>query len=179
MSAWFVVLSLAAALDPIRSTMACRAPAPGRRRVVAAGTAVTALVLIAVAAFGDAILSGLDITEESWRIAAGIVVGLAGVRTMMWPPPSPLPLDGYRRAIVPFAFPLLIKPEVAVLAVLYGATESMALTAAAILAAAALVGAAAAVPIGGGPVSVASSRLLGAALIVAAVALIVAGIRDV
>jgi small neutral amino acid transporter SnatA (MarC family) len=184
MSGWLVVLSMLAALDPAR-TAAALGTTPRKRRlgVVGVGAVVAAGVLILVAALGDAILDGLDITDETWRMAAGIVVGLAGVKALLGGPtrPVPAPLSRPLHAIVPVAFPLLLRPESVVLAVLYGATESTALAFGAIAVGVAAAGTAAAVtsPSPGATTATALSRMLGALLVVAAVALVVAGIRDV
>jgi len=183
-SAWLVVLSLLAALDPAR-TAAALGSTPHERRlgIVGAGAAIAAGVLILVAALGDSILEGLDITDETWRMAAGIVVGLAGVKALLGGPTTPLPAPLTRplHAIVPVAFPLLLRPESVVLAVLYGATESTTLAFGAIALGVVAAGAAAVAttPAPGATTVAALTRMMGALLVVAAVALVVAGIRDV
>jgi hypothetical protein len=89
-----------------------------------------------------------------------------------------MPLPG-ETPLVPVAFPLLFTPQLAVLAILYGATESVGI---------AWGGLAVAVGIGAAvgflryrrPALWAGvARLAGAVLVVVAVALTVAGIRDV
>jgi hypothetical protein len=120
------------------------------------------LILVLVA---DDILGGLDITDETWRLAAGVVCVLVGSRTVVAPALSELPRSE--------------RPQLAVLAVLFGATESFVL-AWALLA----VGVAAGTAVGAlryrrPDLWTALARSLAAVLVIIGVALVVAGIRDV
>lgn len=179
MSAWFVLLSIFAAVNPARVSARLSATAIGpRRRYMGIAVAITAVVVVALGLAGRWVLDVLDLTDETWRIASGAVAVLAGGRYLALSPGSTLPeLTLPVHAVVPVTFPLLLVPELAVLVVLYGATDSFAL-----LALGSAVALGAAVGWGGtadGPVNRGLVRLLAALLVVVGIGLLVAGIRDV
>ncbi|MGH9027573.1 MAG: MarC family protein [Acidimicrobiia bacterium] len=129
----FVLLLLAfvTVVNPARIHGALPAPGTRRGRVAVAGLggAIALVVLVALAAVGDGLLDALDIDEASARIAAGLVLLVAGVRDLVARPPAAEPaLPGWRAALVPVAVPLLLGPEVAVLALVAGANEGVAST---------------------------------------------------
>jgi small neutral amino acid transporter SnatA (MarC family) len=138
-------------------------PRPGS--VAAALAAGVALVVVAVV-FADDVLDALSISPESFRIAAGIVLAVTAVRTLLWPAAS----------AGPFAA-VLITPELACLALSFGADEPLARTlgAAAASLAVAAIAAAARLPI---PAAL-TAQLLAALQVVVAVALAISGMRDV
>lgn len=175
MSTWFVLVSVLAAVNPPR--VAARLPSPDgeRRRTIVVGTASAAGILVVLALAADAVLRGLELSVETWSIAAGAVAVLAAARHLVFAPAAPVPSLG-GLGLIPVAFPLLLVPEAVVLAVLYGATESMGLVVAA------LVLALAPVPVWAGRDGLVTRglvRLLAAVLVVAGIGLMVAGIRDV
>jgi len=176
-SGWFVLLAYLSAVNPPR--LRPRLPgSPARARPVvmlAAAAVVLAAGLVLVLAAGS-ILDALDITPETWQIAAGIVVGLVGARVVVAPRLSEPPPGSW---LVPVAFPLLFTPQLAVLAVLFGATQPVPL-AWGWLAAAVVAG------VAGGVLRCrrpglwwALARWFGAVLVVVSIGLVVAGIRDV
>jgi len=124
-----------------------------------------ALVVVATL-FADDLLDALSISPESFRIAAGLVLAITGARTLLWP----------NAVAGPFAA-VLVTPELACVALSFGADESTgrALAAAGltlpILAIAATRRAWTAPALG--------AQLLAALQIVVAVALAVSGMRDV
>ena len=66
---------------------------------------------------GDPLLDALDVSEPSFRIAAGIVAALAGAVDLFRRPPAPEPaLPGWRAALVPVAIPVVARPALLVLA---------------------------------------------------------------
>ena len=179
MSGWLVLLSLLTAANPARVAMALQGTqGGGRMRLLVVGSGITGLVLLVVGAAGDWILDFLDITDETWRIAAGSLAVMASARHLVFAPATPVPhISQPRHALAPIAFPVLLVPELVVLVVLYGATESFGLLALGIL-----VGLGLAVAWGrrtAGSVDVGAVGLWAAVLLVAGFALIVAGIRDV
>jgi hypothetical protein len=138
---------------------------PRPESVALALAAGIALVVVAVV-FADDVLDALSISPESFRIAAGIVLAVTAVRTLLWPAAS----------AAPFAA-VLITPELACLALSFGADEPLGRTlgAAAASLAVAAIAAAARLPI---PAPL-TAQLLAALQVVVAVALAISGMRDV
>ena len=138
---------------------------PRLRTVVLALAGGVVLVVVATV-FADDLLEALSISPESFRIAAGLVLAVTGIRTLLWP----------NAVAGPFAA-VLITPELACVALSFGADQSTgrALGAAAltlpILAIAATTRARLPPAVG--------AQLLAALQIVVAVALAVSGMRDV
>jgi small neutral amino acid transporter SnatA (MarC family) len=145
-----------------RVALAAQALRPGRRERVAAPLVGAALVLAGVLC-ADPLLDALAISPESMRIAAGIVIGVAALRTMVRPDPG----------VGPFAA-VLFTPELAIAALSFGADEPAGRVLLAAVPALVLVPLAYRLPQGA-----LAARFLAALAIVVAVALIVAGIRDV
>lgn len=123
--------------------------------------ALGALGLAAAAiAFAEELLEALAISPESFRIAAGLVLAVAGLRTLVRPVPGRAP-----------ALAAAFTPELAVLAVSAGADDATGRAVAAAAVGVVLVLA---------PVrAVPAARFLAALQVVVAVALVVGGIRDV
>jgi small neutral amino acid transporter SnatA (MarC family) len=170
MSVWLLLLAFAGAVNPCRIR-----PALPRRPAAALGALVALAAAAALVALGDAILDALDVSPESFGLAAGLVLAVEGARALVWPAAPPEPeLPGLAAALVPAAFPLFLQPGVVVLALAAGAegAELRALAAFAVALALAL-----ALPRGG--LLPAGARLLGALEIVAGAALALAAIGDV
>jgi len=178
-STWFVLMSVFAAVNPARVAASLAATQRQERAwPLAVGSVVAASIVVLLGSAANAILEFLDITDETWRIAAGVIAVLAGARHLALRAASPLPpLIAPAHALAPVAFPLLLGPEVVVLALLYGATEPLGrLITASFLAFAAVIAWGRA---DDGPVNRGIVRLVAALLIAAGIALVVAGIRDV
>ena len=165
MSFGFLVAGFLATTNAGRLALAAQASRPGPRGLAAALLAGAALVVGAVLV-ADPLLDALSISPESFRIAAGLVLAAAGVRTIVWPDPAP----------GPFA-PVLVTPELAALAVSFGADEPAGKVLAA--AALALVPALPAYRARGRASSALVAQFLAALQLVVAVALGISGIRDV
>jgi len=176
---WFILVAYLAAVNParIRPYMSGEDERADSRHLLAGAVMVMAAgVVLAVA--GGSILDWLDITDETWHLGAGVVCGFVGARMLVAPQFAEMPPPG-DTLLVPVAFPLLFTPQLAVLAILFGATELFAIASGG-LAVAVGIGAAAGLMRHRRPALWAAvARLTGAVLIMAAVALIVAGIRDV
>jgi len=153
-----------------------------RPQAIAIGLGLLIAATLAITAAADTVLDWLDISPESWRIAAGVVVIGAGLWVMAFPQRRAEPeLPGSMAGVVPTFFPVLLTPELFVLVKSTGADESVGLTMWAL-----------AVPVAGlvllsslrrsppsETVLVGLSRLLGALAVVVGMALIISGIRDV
>jgi small neutral amino acid transporter SnatA (MarC family) len=151
--------------------------------VAAAGGVVGGLVVCAAAAAGEPLLEALDVSEPSFRLAAGIVAVLAGALDLFRRPPPPEPaLAGWRAALVPVAIPVVARPALLVLALGAGAERSILVSAGAMAVGVALLTALAAwspVEGPGGRVLRWAGRLLAAGLVACGVILAIDGIMDV
>jgi small neutral amino acid transporter SnatA (MarC family) len=174
------------ALNPARAAFGI--PRAGRPRatgvrLAAAGGAIGALLACAAAAVADPLLDALDVSDPSFRVAAGIVAGVAGIADMLLRPPSPEPaLPGWRAALVPVAVPLVARPALLMVALGAGADRGVPVVAGAVATSVALLTALAAASLTDGPngrVLRWAGRLAAAGLVACAVALTVDGIFDV
>ncbi len=181
---WAAALLLA--LNPARAAFAV--PRAGRSRrellgVAALGGALGGLVVCAVAAAGDPLLDALDVSEPSFRLAAGLVAAVAGVADLFRRPPSPEPaLPGWKAALVPVAVPAVARPALLVMAVGAGADQSLLVPAGAMAVGVALLtGLAARSPAAGtwGRTLGWARRLLAAGLLACGVLLALDGLLDV
>lgn len=179
MTVWFVLLAYVASVNPPRLRPGLGVDAdrarPARLASGALAVAVFGLVLILGATTA---LDALDITDETWRLAAGVVCGLVGARVLVAPQLGRIPEAG-TTPLIPIAFPLLLTPQLASLVVLFGATESVAIAWGGLV-----VGVVAGAAVGRARYRrpglwLAAARFLGAALVAVGIALVVAGIRDV
>jgi small neutral amino acid transporter SnatA (MarC family) len=174
------------ALNPARAAFAV--PRAGRSpravaELAAVGGLAGALAVCAAALLGDPLLEALDVSESSFRIAAGVVAALAGVFDLFRRPPAPEPaLDGLRAALVPVAVPAVARPALLVLALGAGADSGVLVSVGAMaIGVAALTALAAGVPPGGpsGRVLRWAARLLAVGLVALGVLLALDGILAV
>src|ERR687895_260894 len=137
-SGWLWAAALVLALNPARAAFGVPRAGRSPRTVVgvaALGGVIGALAVCAVAAVGGPLLEALDVSEPSFRIAAGIVAGLAGAADLFRrPPPSEPSLPGWRAALVPVAIPVGARPALLVLALGAGADRGVLVTAGAMAA---------------------------------------------
>jgi hypothetical protein len=85
----------------------------------ARGAAAGGLIVFAAAIAGGPLLEALDVSDPSFRIAAGLVAGLAGVVDLFRRPPSPEPP----------LFLVVARPALLVLALGAGADQDVLVTA--------------------------------------------------
>jgi small neutral amino acid transporter SnatA (MarC family) len=171
----FLLFAFVSAVNPCRLRLGFGGPWPP----LALGCALALVAGAALAAVGSTVLDVLDISPESFRLAAALVLSVEGARTLVWPQPALEPaLDGLGAAVVPVAFPLLLQPGVVALALAAGGAE-VAGQAIAALAVALAVAAAAGALLRANGLVVAGSRFLGALELAAGVELAVDAIRDV
>jgi small neutral amino acid transporter SnatA (MarC family) len=175
----FLLLAFVAAVNPCR----LRLVLPDRRAAVALGCAVAVGAVAAIAALGGGLLDALDISPETFRLGAAVVLALEGARALVFARPAAEPeLQGLKAALVPVAFPLLLSPGVVALAVAAGGDGVEGEAVASLAIACGLVLAATLVPRdrrAADALLLAGGRLLGALEIVAGVALAVDAVRDV
>jgi small neutral amino acid transporter SnatA (MarC family) len=151
--------------------------------LAAAGGALGGLAVCVAALAGEPLLDALDVSEPSFRVAAGVLAGLAGAADLLRRPPRPEPaLPGWRAALVPVAVPLVARPALLLLALGAGAEQGALVAAGAMAVAVALLAVlAAAWPVEGpgGRALRWAGRLLAAGLVACGVVLAVDGVLDV
>jgi small neutral amino acid transporter SnatA (MarC family) len=185
-SAWLWAVALVLALNPARAAFGV--PHAGRSPRAVAGLAafggtIGALAVCAAAAAGGPLLGALDVSEPSFRIAAGIVAALAGAADLLRRPPPPEPaLAGRQAALIPVAIPLVARPALLVLALGAGADRGVLVSALAMAMGIALLTGLAAGWSTEGPAGRGlrwAGRLLAAALVACGVVLLLDGVLDV
>jgi small neutral amino acid transporter SnatA (MarC family) len=174
-----LVVAMIAAANP--AARAVRLRSLERRRSLLAAVA-TLVVVVVLAALADPVLDGGDISAPTFRVAAGLVVTAAGLLDLVR---RVVPLEpsaggdlgrGDWAALVPAAFPVLLEPQVGVLAISAGADSGPAL--AGLAAGIALASFLSAGRLAS-PLLVPLSRLLAAVGVAAGVALVADGILSV
>ncbi len=101
----------------------CRsvAPRPGWP-IGGLGAAIAFVVLVPLSVFADPLLDAVGISAATARLATGLLLLATGLLNFGWPRPEPRPaLPGRRAALVPVAFPTLLTPGLALLAVVASA----------------------------------------------------------
>jgi small neutral amino acid transporter SnatA (MarC family) len=185
-SGWLWAAALVLALNPARAAFGV--PRAGRSPqnfvgLAAAGGVIGGVTVCAAATAAGPLLDTLDVSEPSFRLAAGIVAGLAGAADLFRRPPAPEPaLAGWRAALVPVAIPVVARPALLVLALGAGADAGVLPSAGAMaIGIALLTGLAAACPTEGpgGRVLRWTGRLMGAGLVACGVVLAIDGVLDV
>jgi small neutral amino acid transporter SnatA (MarC family) len=185
-SGWLWAAALLLALNPARAAFGIPRTGPSPKTaagLAAAGGLLGGLAVCAAAALADPLLDALDVSEPSFRTAAGIVAVLAGAADLFRRPPPPEPaLAGRGAALVPVAIPLVARPALLVLALGAGADKNVLLTAGAMaLGIALLIGLTAAWSTEGskGRALRWAGRLLAAGLVACGVLLTIDGVLDV
>ncbi len=149
---WLVVLGFVVATNPFHRRPALPLndrPRQNAHAQVAIGAALTIGVLGVLAALGPTVLEALNISVPNGRIAAGLIVIASALvqlfRAPGWdrvydtaqPDSAPAP-QGSTAALTPIFFPVLLRPELAILALVGGADVGWGPVAAAVLIAMAL-----------------------------------------
>ena len=184
-SAWLWLIALLAALNPARAAFGIprRRGSPSALELAALGGLIGGLAAVVAAALGGPLLDWLDVSEPSFRIAAGAVAVVGGAVDLFRRPPSPEPsLAGWRAALVPVAVPLVARPILLVMALSAGADRSVLVAAGSMAIAVALLSGLTAWWTTEGPrgrILAWAARLLAAALVACGVVLGVDGTFDV
>lgn len=175
---WLALVTIAV-LNPLRARAAVTAV--GRRdQLVGAGVALAMFVGVAVAA--RPLLRTIDVSPSTAMVAAGLVAAITGAVDLVRRLPGPAPVER-PNAIVPVAFPALLRPAPA--AVVLGVGASAGAGAGVVVAVVVAIAAGAAMVAGGdrslrGSVAgEGSARLVAALAIVGAVDLVAHGVFSV
>jgi small neutral amino acid transporter SnatA (MarC family) len=154
-----------------------------RRRTIAFAAAVAAFVAVVAAAASRSVLDILDVTAPTFRVATGVVLGVASARWLVVgarPLPDEERVDeGWRGVLVPLVIPLLLTPQLVTVSVSVGTDDGV--VTAALGAAAALTAASLSACVRGiRPILwSASARFIAMAGIAVALALAVDGVKSV
>jgi small neutral amino acid transporter SnatA (MarC family) len=131
--AWLWLFVLFLLLNPARAAFAVpRVGRPPRElvRLAAVGGTIGGLAVCAAAAIADPLLDLLDVSDPSFRVAAGLIALLTGAIDLFRKPPARDPaLEGRAAALVPVAFPVVARPALLVVAVGAGADQGVLLSA--------------------------------------------------
>lgn len=165
MSFGFLLAGFLATTNAGRVAVAREASRP-RPATAALAVAIGAALVVVATVFADDLLDGLSISPESFRIAAGLVLAITAVRTLVWP----------EAVSGPFAA-VLFTPELACLSLSLGADEPTGRVLGAAAVTVPIVAIAATVRVRLSLAVVA--QLLAALEVVVAVGLAVSGMRDV
>jgi small neutral amino acid transporter SnatA (MarC family) len=182
---WQLIVLFLATVNPGAVAAAFR-PAPEPKdigTVAATGAGVAAALLLIGILAAEPLLDGLEIEQETFRIAAGVVMLVAGAQAILFG--HPRVIEGSRRwqrGVYPLGIPLLAGPATLIAAVNFAADPDagelrtmVALVPALLLGLALALWAPAKTR---GPLE-AVGRLTGALTIALAAALVVSGVRDV
>jgi small neutral amino acid transporter SnatA (MarC family) len=181
---WAAALLLA--LNPARAAFAvprAERSRPAAVELAALGGAAGAALVCLAAAAGAPLLDALDVSDPSFRFAAGVLAVLLGAVDVFRRPPAPEPaLAGRRAALIPVAIPAVARPGLLVLALGAGADRGVLVSVAAMAVGVALLTALVARAPTEGPGGRAlrwGSRLLAAGLVACGALLTIDGVLDV
>lgn len=95
-----------------------RSELPADSRVVMAGAGLTFLALVSLGLAGEWLLDELAISLPTFHVGVGLVLAIrAAIDLFTGLPPGGEELPGRRAALVPVFFPVLFRPELALVAV--------------------------------------------------------------
>jgi small neutral amino acid transporter SnatA (MarC family) len=127
MNVWLGLAALVVAMNPPRRRAALSVD---DSTTVALGGALTLVALVIVAVIATPLLDALDVSAANLRIGVGLVLAVVAVHDLVWRPPGAgAALRGRRAAVVPVFFPVLLRPDVAMVAWALGADHGVAVTA--------------------------------------------------
>lgn len=127
MTGWLVVIALVAGVNAARLAPALpRGERVLGERVVVAGVGalVACTVLGVLVAAGDAAASWLDVSAPTFAVAAGLVLVLGAIaQAVRVPRPEPS-LSGRQAALVPVAVPFVLRPDLGLVCLAAGASDT-------------------------------------------------------
>jgi small neutral amino acid transporter SnatA (MarC family) len=173
-------LPLLAALNPMAVAVALWPRE--RRTTMAAAAAIAWGIAVVCAAVSDPILDALDVTPGTFRVAAAVVLGIAGARWLIVGAPTVAgegPAGGPGRVALPLLIPVLLTPQLVMVSLSVGADDGVAAVAGGAAASLALAWFATSVTKRHHVAWTAGVRMVGALAIAVALALAVDGVKTV
>lgn len=122
-------LALLAAVNPPAVALALRPPE--NRRLMAIAVLIAAGAAIALAAASESVLDALGVSDGTFRVAAGVVLGVASLRWLIVGL-RPEPADGVvglARIVVPLLIPVLFTPQLVMTSISAGVDHGTAVVA--------------------------------------------------
>jgi len=183
-NAALLVLAYVSGLNPPRTRLGIPEMASQRARALplVGGSLLMLGAVVGLAWSSGPLLEVLEITPETFRIAAGFTLALCGLYVLVRPRPAEEPVPGgWWPALWPVAFPRLLGPEILTLSLTTGSQEGVVATMAAAAVSLGLLGSL-------GPLTRRETadrvllhlgRVIAVGLLVVAVWLLIEGIRDV
>lgn len=184
MNGVLAIIAYLATLNPVRARLGVPESEGGkaRMRLLAPGTFIGVAALIGFAAVSGPLLDALEISPETFRIAAGFVLVIVATWMIFVPVPAPEPVPrGPGSLVWPVAYPRVISPETITLAITTGASDGVGSALPGLVVAAAVLVALGPVSTRGtvGRVMAALGRVFAVALVVVGVWLALQGVREV
>jgi small neutral amino acid transporter SnatA (MarC family) len=124
------LLALLAAVNPFAVAVALWPRE--RRSLMAAAAAVACACAIGSAAVSRPVLDALDVTPGTFRVAAAVVLGIAGARWLIAGASSVAaegPPTGAGRVAIPLLFPVLVTQQLVIVSMSTGADHGVAVVA--------------------------------------------------
>ncbi len=180
MDALRVIIAVFVAVNPAAAAGAVSGRATSIR-TLAAATVVAAAAYAGLAVGADAILDGLDVEPETFRVSAGLVMAAGGILAVVAGSAAHRgPADGGRAWLFPFLIPALVAPAGIAAVISYGADEGAGVASAGAILAVAVAGAATWTAAGRYAAAAdALTRVMGAVLVAFAGGLAVDGVRAI
>ena len=184
MSSLLLIAAYLASLNPMRTRLGVPEDDQGGARmgVLGAGTGIGVLALALLAAASNSFLDALEVSPETFRIAAGFVLVIVAAWMIFVPVPAPEPTPGGAvAALWPVAYPRVISPETVTLALSTGASDGLGLTVLGLVVAGAVLVAVGSVRAGpvAGSVMASVGRVFAVVLVLIGIWLAIQGVREV
>jgi small neutral amino acid transporter SnatA (MarC family) len=114
MTVWAVLVCFLGAANPVRRRR-CMVVAEARQVHLGAAAALVAYAVLAL--LGAAVRGALDVSTPNMRVAAALVLVVVGLHAVVAPLPAPHEaIDGRSAWLVPVLFPVLLRPDLALVA---------------------------------------------------------------
>lgn len=128
MNTLLAIVAYLAALNPVRTRLGIPQNDNGGARMglLGPGTAIGVVTLVGIAAVSGPVLDAVEISPETFRIAAGFVLVIVATWMMFVPIPASEPVpDGVAARFWPVAYPRVISPETITLTLTIGASDGL------------------------------------------------------
>ena len=128
MNTLLAIVAYLATLNPARTRLGIPENDNGGARMglLGPGTAIGVLTLAGIAVVSGPLLDTVEISPETFRIAAGFVLVIVATWMIFVPIPTTEPVpDGFAARFWPVAYPRVISPETIILTLSIGASDGL------------------------------------------------------